>query len=59
MGFSRQYESGVPLPSLGELLDPGEINSGSPKLQIIFFFFTICATRETVLPLKISFCNSS
>ena len=39
MGFSRQYESGVPLPSLGELLDPGEINSGSPKLQIIFFFF--------------------
>ena len=32
MGFSRQaYWSGVPFPSLGDLLDPG-IKSGSPAL---------------------------
>ena len=33
MGFSRQeYWSGVPLPSPGDLLDPG-IEPGSPALQ--------------------------
>ena len=34
MGFSRQgYWSGLPFPSLGDLLDPG-IKPGSPALQI-------------------------
>ena len=33
MGFSRQeYWSGLPVPSLGDLLDPG-IEPGSPALQ--------------------------
>ena len=33
MGFSRQeYWSGLPFPSLGNLLDPG-IEPGSPALQ--------------------------
>ena len=60
MGFSRQgYESGLPFPSLGELLDSGEIEPGSPALQADFFFFAICATREALLPLKISFYTFS
>ena len=38
MGFSRQgYESGLPFPSLGERLDPGETEPGSPALQVNFF----------------------
>ena len=34
IGFSRQeYWSGLPFPSLGDLLDPG-IKPGSPALQV-------------------------
>ena len=34
MGFSRQeYQSGLPLPSPGDLLDPG-VKPGSPALQV-------------------------
>ena len=32
MGFSRQYWSGLPFPSPGDLPDP-RIESGSPALQ--------------------------
>ena len=36
MGFSRpEYWSGLPLPSLGDLSDPG-IESGRPALQADF-----------------------
>ena len=39
MGFSRQeYWSGLPVPSPGNLPDPG-IKTGSPTLQAGFFFF--------------------
>ena len=46
MGFSRQeYWSGLPLPSPGELPDPG-IKPKSPALQADSF--TIWATREAL-----------
>ena len=46
MGFSRQeYWSGLPLPSPGDLPDPGT-EPGSPALQADNF--TICATKEAI-----------
>ena len=48
MGFSRQeYWSGVPLPSPGDLPDPG-IEPGSPALQADA---SLSATREVIADL--------
>ena len=42
MGFSRQeYWSGLPLPSLEDLPDPG-IEPGSPALQEDSYWFPVC-----------------
>ena len=54
MGFSRQeYWSGVPLPSPGDLPDPG-IEPRSPALQADICF-TLWATREYYNSMKPSF----
>ena len=49
IGFPRQeYWSALPFPSPGNPPDP-EMQPRSPALQadFFFFFYTICATRET------------